>query len=271
MTDSPKNTLFVLSGGGMPGLDIHAGIWRALERAGIFATAISGTSAGAIVGAANAVGWRAAGFEEYLRQHDDGDVRHERAFWKLRAPFLDSIHDSDRIRVILEAILPPSWAKFAKPFSAWACKQRDGERINVARPELAEMPADAVLASMSISGIFPAVKLLDGENYIDGGIRFNLPLLSNWHDFDEVWLLIGKTRPQDYAGRGIISNLIRNIDILALDQIKDVLEETAGNPKVHVIWPELPCKTSALRFNHDLIDAAYVYTLRQLISEGRML
>jgi hypothetical protein len=38
-----------------------------------------------------------------------------------------------------------------------------------------------------------------------------------------------------------------------------------------VIWPELPCKTSALRFNHDLIDAAYVYTLRQLISEGRML
>lgn len=270
MTTAAKNTLFVLSGGGMPGLDIHAGIWRALESAGIFATAISGTSAGAIVGAANAAGWSAAGFEAYLRQHDDGDVRHERAFWKLRAPFLDSIHDSDRIRVILEAILPHRWDKLIKPFSAWACKQRDGERINVAQPELAEMPADAVLASMSISGIFPAVRLLDGENYIDGGVRFNLPLLSNWQDYDEVWLLIGKIRPQDYVGRGIISNLIRNLDILAMDQILDVLDETAGNPKVHVIWPDLRCKTGALRFDHDLIDSAYLFAVNQLIAEGKM-
>ena len=270
MTSEGKNVLFVLSGGGMPGLDLHAGIWRALETAGIFATEISGTSAGAIVGAANAVGWHAPGFEDYLRQHGDGDVRHERPFWKLRAPFLESIHDSDRIQVILEAVLPPLWNKVAKPFHAWACKQRNGERVNVARPELAEMPSDAVLASMSISGIFPAVTLLDGENYVDGGMRFNLPLLSNWQDYDEVWLLIGKTRPQDYKGRGIISNLIRNLDILALDQIQDVLEETAGDPRVHVVWPDIKCETSMLHFNHDLIDAAYWHTLDQLAKENRI-
>jgi predicted acylesterase/phospholipase RssA len=273
-----RKVLFVLSGGGMPGLDIHAGIWAALEASGIFATDLSGTSAGAIVGAANAIGWKAAGFGEYLRQHDDSDVRHGRSLWQVRAPWLESIHDNDRIRIILETVMPPQWIKVTKPFSAWACRKRTGSRVNVARPELAETPADAVLASMAISGIFPSVRLLDGEDYVDGGMRFNLPLLSNWRDYDEVWLLIGKTRPQDYEGTGIVSNLIRNLDILQLDQIQDVLDETGsilggacGNagPRVRVIWPELPCKTSMLRFNHDLIDAAYVYTLRQLNKERR--
>jgi predicted acylesterase/phospholipase RssA len=254
----------------MPGLDLHAGIWTALEKAGIFATEISGTSAGAIVGAANACGWHAAGFEEYLRQHKDSDVRHEHLFWKARAPFLESIHDSDRIRIILDGIIPPAWGKIAKPFHAWACRQRNGERINVARPELATTPAEAVLASMSISGIFPSICLLDGERYVDGGLRFNLPLLSNWRDFDEVWLLIGQTRPQDYSGRGIISNLIRNINILSLDQIQDVLEETSGSPKVNVIWPDVPSKASMLHFDHNLIEAAFWWTMEHLQKAGRL-
>lgn len=33
-----QTTLYVRSGGGLPGLDIHAGIWLALESAGIRAT-----------------------------------------------------------------------------------------------------------------------------------------------------------------------------------------------------------------------------------------
>ena len=187
----------------MPGLDIHAGIWRALEEAGIVATEVAGTSAGAIVGAANACGWSAAAFEEYLRAHDDASVRHARPCWPVRIPWVESVFENDLILCMLEGALPPVWTKLVKPFSAWACVERNGAIVNVARPELTGSPAEAVHASMSLPGIFPSVTLGDGERYVDGGMRFNLPLLSNWREFDEVWLLIGHTKPEDYKGTGI--------------------------------------------------------------------
>ncbi|MEI6165996.1 MAG: patatin-like phospholipase family protein [bacterium] len=267
MSYQAKKVLFVMSGGGMPGLDIHAGIWLALEDMGIQATEISGTSAGAIVGSMNACGWSAAAGVEYLQFHKDDDVRHERPFWKLRFPWLESIHDNDRIMCVLNGFLPTSWNMIRKPFSAWACNKRTGEKVNVARPELANSPAMAVLASMSICGLFPSVPLLDGEDYIDGGYRFNLPLPSNWHDFDEVYLLIGKPRPHDYKGTGIISNMIRNANLLMLDQIADVLDETMGDPKVKVIWPIMGGENSMLRFDHRLIEQAYDWTVKHMNKE----
>lgn len=267
MNDETKKVLFVLSGGGMPGLDIHAGIWLALEDMGIHATEISGTSAGAIVGSMNACGWSAAGAVEYLQCHSDDDVRHERPFWKLRFPWLNSIHENDRIITCLDGFLPLSWAGMRKPFSAWACNKQTGEKMNVARIELAARPTDAVLASMSICGFFPPVPLLDGNQYIDGGMRFNLPLLSNWRDFDEVYLLVGKPRPRDYHGDDILSNLIRNINILMLDQIADVLDETRGDPRVKVIWPVMGGEGSMLRFDHSLIEKAHEYTVKHMNKE----
>lgn len=264
MSGQNKKILFVLSGGGMPGLDIHAGIWMALDELGIEATDISGTSAGAIIGAMNACRWHGAGAAEYIAYHHDNDFRHERPFWKLRFPWIESIHDNDRIMVSLDGILPLTWDGMKKPFSAWACKKHTGEKVNVARPELADRPETAVLASMSISGFFPAVSLMDGDEYIDGGVRFNLPLLSNWREFDEVYLIIAQPRPADYQGSGILTNLIRNVNILMLDQIADVLDETAGSPKVKVIWPVIAGDTSMMRFNHDLIKTAYEYTIKHI-------
>lgn len=246
----------------MPGLDIHAGIWMALSEMGIYASELSGTSAGAIVGAANASGFSAKGFADHLREYSDSHLRHERPFWKLRLPWIESIQDNDRIRISLEGILPPSWSQLRKPFSAWAVRQRTGEVVNVARPELAATPADAVLASMSICGLFPAVSLLDGEDYIDGGVRFNLPLLSNWRDYDAVYLLIAKPRPQDYQGKGVISNLIRNLNLMAVDQFIDVLDQTSQSTNIHVVWPDISGAGSMLRFNHALIDEARAATYR---------
>lgn len=267
MSETGKKVLFVLSGGGMPGLDIHAGIWIALEEAGIVPTEISGTSAGAVVGACQAAGWSAHGFAEFLESHNDTHLRHERPFWPLRFPWIESIHENDRILACLEGMLPVSWDGLTTPFSAWACKLQTGERVNVARPELSQYPAQAVLASLSISGLFPPVMLLDGERYIDGGVRFNLPLLRNWVDFDEVYLLIAKPRPSDYVGSGILTNLLRNLNLLMLDQIADVLDETKGNPAVHVIWPTIAGSGSMLRFDHYLIEEAYDYTVEKLRKE----
>lgn len=224
----------------MPGLDIHAGIWRALEASGIKATHNSGTSAGAVAAAFDSTGWTSHRFEDYLRGYSDSSLRHEYLGWRLRLPWLESIHDNDRIRGSLEASLSPDWSAMQKPLQIWAARLRDGGLCNVARPEVAQFPSDAVLASMSISGFFPAVELDDGECYVDGGVRFNLPLPSDWREYEAVYLLVASPRPQDYPRRsGILTNLIRNVQILALDQIQDVLDETAGAPNVHVIWPDV--------------------------------
>lgn len=264
MTTNAKNTLFVMSGGGLPGIDIHAGIWLALEERGIVADDISGTSAGAIVGALDAAGWKAAGFADHLRRYDTDQLCHYRPFWKFRLPWIDSIMDNDRVAAALEGMLPLEWSGFRKSFFAWAVNKRTGNQVNVARPELTAIPAEAILASMAICGLFPAVALDDGEEYIDGGVRFNLPLPPNWMDYGRIYLLIAKQRPQDYRGTGVVSNLVRNVNVMMLDQIYDVLDATRGAPNVTVIWPDISGAGSMLRFDHTLIDAARAYTLRTL-------
>jgi len=262
MTDSRK-ILFVRSGGGMPGLDIHAGIWRALECAGIVATDVSGTSAGAIVSAYDSAAWSAIQFESYLRGHDDDSIRHPHAGWPLRIPWLESIHDNDRVYAVLDGSLPGDWTYLRKPFAAWATRLRDRERINVARPGIAATPALAALASMSIGGLFPAVTLADGESYVDGGLRYNLPFMeAEAADYDDVYLLIASPRAERYTRvDGILTNFIRDLQTLAYDQIADVLDETFSNGNVHVIWPDVGSGTGLLHFDHDLIDQAFFKTI----------
>ena len=46
---TPKNILFVRSGGGAPGAAIHAGMWMALDEAGIVPTAFRETLERALV------------------------------------------------------------------------------------------------------------------------------------------------------------------------------------------------------------------------------
>lgn len=268
MTADGKKVLFVLSGGGMPGLDIHVGIWRALSELGITATDVSGTSAGAIIGALNASGWLPHAVEDMIRSMSDDFLRQTRLAWPLRLASIESIMRNDHILGILEDFLPTRWSQFRKPFSAWACDKRTGALANTARPELTSNPALAVLASMSICGIFPAVPLLDGNAYIDGGARFNLPLPENWTDFEEVWLLVAATPPEDYTRNDVLSNLLRNIQVMHKGVVANIIDRVSADPRIRIIWPSLPGDTSLLSFNHDLIDQAYVAT--NMIVGGKM-
>ena len=245
----------------MPGLDIHAGIWLALEEAGVVPTEVAGTSAGAIVSALQAAGRSASFAAALMNSLSDGDVRRERFAWKLRIPWIDSFMENDPILSILNRVLPGGFDKLALPFSAWATRVETGEAVNVANPEICPSVTLSALASMSISGVFPAVRLSDGFSYVDGGVRSNLPLPANWRDYDQVWLLIAQGRPADYQHRsGILTNLLRNVHYLMQDQLCDALETTAGDTRVHVVWPALRVTAGMLHFDHDLIMSAYRYT-----------
>jgi len=254
----------------MPGLDIHLGIWLAMEQAGLYPTDLAGTSAGAIVSAVQASGLRADALRATLLSLSDSDVRSEVRFWKLRVPWLTHFLRNEPILRLLDELCAPSFADQDLPFSAWATRLATGESVNVARPEIAARPALAALASMSICGVFPAVNLDDGYSYIDGGVRRNLPLPANWQDYDEVWLLIASGAPRDYQARpGILTNLLRNVHVLMLDQTEDVLEQTANCPQVRVVWPTVRVPRGALHFDHALIGEAYVQTA-QMLAAGRL-
>lgn len=274
---STPRTLFVLSGGGMPGLDIHAGILSALAQRNIAPDAIAGTSAGAIVGSLLAAGRTPANLLAIIAELTDADVRSERFGWKMRMPWLDSFLDNAPIKRLLDSLLPATWDEMRLPFDAWATELTTGAPVNVANPALARAPADAVLASMSICGVFPPVMLCDGLPYVDGGVRCNLPLPHDWRTYDQVYLLIASQRPADYRKTtGILTHLLRNVQYLMLDQLEDTIEQATAepgpirvtglspespvlhpsNPRVHIIWPQLPVPNGALHFDHSLITRA---------------
>lgn len=268
---SEKKILFVRSGGGLPGLDIHTGIWLALAEAGITATHCVGTSAGAIISAFDAAGRSSAGIEFLLRSLADSDVRSERFAWKLRIPWIDWFLDSAPVARLLGANLPRHFSDLTKPLEVVATRCLTGEAVWF-NSDLAATLRSAVLASMSISGVFPWVTIA-GQWYSDGGTRANLPLPSNWQVYDEVWLLIA-TRPLRYqkktdAQHGLLTRLMLNLDFFACDQILDVLEPVRGNQRVRVLWPQCGSEHGTLHFDHNLIEVAYQETRQQIKEHAR--
>jgi len=278
--------LFCWSGGGLPGLDIHTGIWKALTELEITPTANAGTSAGAIMAAFCSAGISQSDIEALLRSLSDADVRSERFAWKVRALWIDWFLDNAPIRALLTKLLPERFMDLRMPLSVVATRVRDGAQTTFHAEEFTAVKlVDAVLASMSISGVFPHVNISTGdvrfsEDYADGGVRANLPLPANWREFDEIYLLIA-SRPVEYgtsgqpaiagqpAVHGILAKLMLNLDWYALDQIEDTVAllttefKRLRGPRVHVIWPAIGREAGALRFRHEFIDQAYQQTMSQ--------
>lgn len=277
--------LFCWSGGGLPGLDIHTGIWKALTELEITPTANAGTSAGAIMAAFCSAGISQSDIEALLRSLSDSDVRAERFWWKVRAPWIDYFLDNAPIRALLTKLLPERFMDLRMPLSVVVTRVRDGQQTFFTERKSASVSLiDAVLASMSISGVFPHVNI-NGEDYADGGVRANLPLPANWSEFDEIYLLIA-SRPVDFAFsdqqatsgqesvHGLLARLMLNLDWYALDQIQDTVffltreHKKLRGPPFHIIWPTCGRAAGALRFQHDFIDQAYQQTMHRFQPGG---
>ncbi len=276
-----KKVLFVRSGGGFPGIDVHLGLWLALEDAGIRSTHVSGTSAGAAISLLDACGLTASLMTMIIEQIDNSDIRAERFAWKLRVPWINWFMRPEPIEELLSELTIYCPVP-AKPISVWATELLTGACRDVLNSQFGDAqiqnsaelyddvsPVFAVMASMAISGVFPPRRFYkDGKtfDFVDGGVRKNLPLPSNWRDYDEVWLLIATPNKFDTYQKktGILTRLIRNIELLMYDQIADVLEETSGSPKVHVLWP--PCETphGMFRFDHALINSTREWSARKI-------
>ena len=249
--------LICWSAGGLPGLDVHAGVWMALEDQKIFPTACAGTSAGSIVAAMGAARSNAALFAAKLRTLRDCDVREERPLWKLRALCIDSFLRQERPLALIRDLVPLRFEDCAMPLSVFATNEQKhrSEELTTGLLRL------SILASMSIPGVLPPVTI-GAETYSDGATKAYVPLPVRAPNYDEVWIVVARP-PINYPSEGsIVARLMRALHEMVEDQIQDTIAYAhTVCRRVVVVRP--PCGGSApsLRFRHSLIAESYQWTM----------
>ena len=151
-----------LSGGGARGI-AHLGVLKALNEAGIHADIIAGTSAGAMVGALYSAGNSPDECLKIVQKTNILSVFRPSFSWK-------GLLSIDKLAKVLENYLPQTFAELKIPLIVAATEINKGETEYFADGEL----VPTILASSCIPVIFKPY-VINGCNYVDGGILNNLP------------------------------------------------------------------------------------------------
>ncbi|QRM90798.1 patatin [Lacinutrix sp. WUR7] len=158
------NTGLVLSGGGARGA-AHIGAIKALEESGIFPTHISGTSAGAIIGALYAAG---VGWTEMLDFFKNISIFQTTRYARNKPGFINS----EKFYNDLKTYLPiDDFSALKKPLFITAANVIDGSLKVFSKGQLIK----PIIASASFPGVFTPTEI-NGKFYIDGGTLNNFPV-----------------------------------------------------------------------------------------------
>ncbi|HBH84013.1 MAG: hypothetical protein A2X05_09360 [Bacteroidetes bacterium GWE2_41_25] len=164
MAEKKYNTGFVLSGGGARGF-AHLGFIKALNEEGIYPDVISGTSAGAIVGALYADGHSP---EDILKLLNTGN---RLDFMRPTLPREGLLSISGFIKIFRDCLRATKFGELKIPLYVTATDINNGKAVYFSEGDLVE----AVSASMSIPVLFQPV-IIDNIQYLDGGVIDNLPV-----------------------------------------------------------------------------------------------
>ncbi|PKP55495.1 patatin [Candidatus Atribacteria bacterium HGW-Atribacteria-1] len=184
-----------LGGGGARGL-AHIGVLKVLEKENIPIDLITGTSMGAIIGAAYALEKRIIDLEKIAEKYSklsefnidlsfgEKERKDKPFFLKKMSDFLKKgyilnlelrrkyLNDGTEIKKIIRELVDDKTFEDTKiPFAAIAADLVKGEKLVINRGKL----FDALLASASIPGMFPPV-ILDKKILVDGGIVDVVPI-----------------------------------------------------------------------------------------------
>ncbi len=154
----------VLSGGGIRGI-AHLGVLKALDDKKIKISTITGTSAGAIVGALYANGIEP--YETLKIFNETKLIRHLRPAF--RSPALLNLETA--FSLLKNQITHDSFENLKIPLTITATNFYEGKLAYFSEGELIRK----VLASSCIPGIFRPI-MIDGEHYVDGGVLNNFPV-----------------------------------------------------------------------------------------------
>ena len=163
-SEFPKEISLALSGGAAKGA-YQLGIIDTLQKRGIAIKAISGTSIGAVIGAALASGKRADEIFEIVSSKEYRKIF--RPYMKKGALFRI---DTDAV-ILRELISCESFEELKIPLTVCMTHTQMAKAVYRSRGDL----WSAVLASSAISPLFPPVEI-DGVVYSDGGLVDNFPV-----------------------------------------------------------------------------------------------
>jgi NTE family protein len=156
-------TGLVLSGGGARGV-AHAGVMKALEELGLKFSCMAGTSAGSIVAALYAYGYKPDEVFDIIKQVSI--FRSVRPAWTWAG-----LLTMDGLRELLLKYMPGnSFENLKIPLTIAATEIRKGETTYFRSGEL----IPAIMSSCSIPAIFNPIAF-NGGLYVDGGLFDNLP------------------------------------------------------------------------------------------------
>ncbi len=163
----------VLAGGAARGI-IHLGALKALEELEVKWSAMSGTSAGAIAGALYLSGHDPEEIFDIIKS--SGVLKIVRPTWKSKG-----LLKHEFLRKLLLKYVAPSFEELSLPFYVPAVNLNTGEVDIFSAGEL-HAP---VIASASIPMLFTPKRIAEGD-YVDGGLRMNLPVRPLRDKMDKV-------------------------------------------------------------------------------------
>nr|WP_133687983.1 patatin-like phospholipase family protein [Maribacter spongiicola] len=249
------NTGLVLSGGGIRGV-AHIGVIKALEEHGIYATHISGTSAGAVVGALYAGGVK---WEDILEFFKVIPIFHAKKFARNKPGFLDTEKFYDEFKKFFPH---DSFESLPKELFITATDIIKGELKIFYKGELIK----PVLASATFPGVFSPINI-DGSFYVDGGVLNNFPIEPLKTSCDKI---IGS---YVNALKGIkIKDLKHSYNVLERAyKIKSASESIAKFSECElIISPEELCEyaTFDMKSIDPIFDIGYNSTIDELRKQG---
>jgi NTE family protein len=157
-------TGLVLSGGGARGF-AHLGVLQALNESGIFPEVISGTSAGAIVGALYCDGYHPKDILKIMKT--DSRLNYMRP----TVPRFGILQISGIAKILESHLRAKIFEELKIPFFVAATNLNHGKIEYFSQGELLH----AVIASSSIPVLFKPV-IINNDSYVDGGVMDNLPI-----------------------------------------------------------------------------------------------
>ncbi|MFD2914557.1 patatin-like phospholipase family protein [Psychroserpens luteus] len=168
------NTGLVLSGGGARGA-AHIGAIKALEEFGISPTHISGTSAGAIIGALYAAG---VSWSEMLNFFKTISIFQTTRYARNKPGFINSEKFYDDLKVYFPI---DDFNVLEKSLFITAANVIDGTLKIFKKGQLIK----PIIASASFPGVFTPTEI-NGKFYIDGGTLNNFPVEPLKKDCDKI-------------------------------------------------------------------------------------
>ncbi|KGL64292.1 patatin-like phospholipase family protein [Polaribacter sp. Hel1_85] len=168
------NIGLVFSGGGARGA-AHIGVIKALEEFGVAPTHISGTSAGAIVGALYAAG---VNWSEILNFFKTISIFQTNRYARNKPGFINSENFYDDLKTYFPE---DNFDVLKKPLFITAANVIDGTLKIFSKGQLIK----PIIASASFPGVFTPTEI-NGKFYIDGGTLNNFPVEPLKNNCDKI-------------------------------------------------------------------------------------